>query len=343
MRINLLKLILTVVMGSLIIIISDPMMKVLLERFYPEPPAIFSNFSAMHGLRIFWKMTEAHQAPIVFTGSSTTFAGISPLLFDKHIHDLTGKSVNSVNVSLTGQKTFQARDMIRDLFIPAGTSTVFYMTEIGAFSEGPGIQEYKDSPLGYTMQMAPGLPKTMGLWLLQHSAYVQYRNNLHDLITGRRTLQSPFDNYDFIDERGYTRWIGTVKLPKEIPPITPIIQEPYIQAFHDIALQCQHSRTRCIIVFLPIHREAYTVIPPNALLQFTARLQAAVQSTDTVFWNFNTQACTAALGDQAFYDLNHLNSEGSTAFTLMLADAYMNHFMGTPLSAGSLAQCAKLS
>src|SRR5437870_3869081 len=84
-RLTMRKVALTMLWVVIVLAVSDPIVVRLASRFYPEPPYILLDLPSFYGLDRFWQMTESGQKPIVFTGSSMVFHGVSPHVFDSSI------------------------------------------------------------------------------------------------------------------------------------------------------------------------------------------------------------------------------------------------------------------
>ncbi|MEP7289646.1 MAG: hypothetical protein ABI947_28175 [Chloroflexota bacterium] len=338
------RLLLTLLCLAIVLVVCDPIVGLLARRFYPEPPYILLDLPSFYGLDRFWQMTDAGQKPIVFTGSSMVFHGVSPHVFDSSIATLTGKSVVSVDVGVTGQTSDIARDLVQNIFIPKGASAIFYTTEMRAYAARITLASYQRSPLGYIMQFEPGLRKTLGLWLLQHSALARYHNNIHDLLTGARPIEYGVGYYNVLDDRGHaSAWdVQDATLSMPIPnDFTPLkIEAPYQAALTEIATACQQSNTPCIVVNMPLHRTLYQVIPTTELAQFRTMILESLGKGKAAFWDFNTDSCIAWLGDKSFLDRDHLNEPGAKKFTYLLAVLYAHQFMGQPIPAESPVDCA---
>lgn len=326
------------------VIVFDHLLGLYMAQYFPETPLMLNTFSATIGLDKFWEMTRKNRKPVVFTGSSSTFQGISPFMFDEAFLETTGIPMFSVNGSIAGGVITQARDMIRDIFIPNHPSAIFYQTEIRAFRDNPSQETYRKSPLGSTLELPAGLQKDIGLWLFENSSLFRYRNNLYDLLTGQRELKPELDKIGFVDERGHyprneaTAAKAKIVVPNEFSPM--IIYETHKSALLEIVSVCHQSEARCIIVHMPIYGTLYASIKPDEMAQFNAMLQQAVEGTHVALWNFNTDECRAVLGAELFADPVHLNIQGSARFSQMLAALYAAEYFFKPLPTDSPARCA---
>ncbi|MEP7289645.1 MAG: hypothetical protein ABI947_28170 [Chloroflexota bacterium] len=344
--VNVQKIALTLLGVAVVLMACDPIVGFLADRFYPEPPYIMLDLPSFYGLDRFWQMTDSGQKPIVFTGSSMVFHAISPHTFDSAIETLTGKSVISVNVGVTEQTSDIVRDLIHNIFIPKGAAAIVYATEMRAYSGRIALPLYRRSPLGYTMQLDT-LRRTVGLWLLQHSAFARYRNNLHDMLTGARPFESAKGYYNDIDDRGHAFasivWDVTrlIPVPNEFTPL--VIDAPYREALGEIAVDCQQSHTPCVVVNMPLHRLQNKLIPASDQVQYVTMLKDTIRNGKVTLWDFNTEACISFLGDGDFMDGNHMNEFGAQKFTSMLAILYAHQFMGQPIPPESHTDCVQVT
>jgi hypothetical protein len=332
----------TLAVGVLIaLVISDWLIGRVLPYITAEPPFIL-RFENVPGIEALWRFSEANLKPIVFTGSSQVYAGISPHVFNDHIKSITGQTVQSVNVSLFGSVVTIERDFIRNLILPNHPQIVLYGIEMRALkSEGFSedyivVSDFKNKPLGYALSRESFLERGLLLWLLQHSNLVQYRDNLRGWLTGARKINQGVYSSS-VDDLGYAPFPNTSSQnPDNIQTqFIPFHRDDLAdQMMVDIETSCKQSGVQCILLNMPIHQIAYQYISP----QEEAQYQQILKDADLPIWDFNTANCRALLGDENFYNVNHLNSNGAIVFSKMIAEVYASAFFNIPVSGN--ATCA---
>jgi hypothetical protein len=345
-RVSVRRIVLTLVCAALALVVCDPLVGAWAKANLDEPALLTNDFPSTWGLDLFWRLTSSGQQPIVFTGSSTVYTGVSPHIFDDKVKELTGTSSFSLIVGASGEIASWARDLIKNIFIPRHASVIFYATEMRAYAERNSDASWQQSSLGYNMQFPPGLRKEIALWLLEHSALIQYRDNFHDLIMGKRTVRGQFGNYNFLDDRGYSASYGQhdPNEPMNVPnDWTPLMIEPAQQsALAEIAQLCKASNTPCIFVIMPVDDSLFKVIPEAERQQFQrfVKDQTIQNQGKTFIWDFNTEACITALGERPFIDRDHLNVAGAAKLSTMLAILYAHEFYGQAIPPNSNVECA---
>jgi hypothetical protein len=337
------KALLTLLSALIALMLCDLLAGVLLSRFAAPPPYILQNVSIGKNVELFWKMTSADKRPIVFTGSSMILEGISPHIFDDTVQSLTGQQIISMNVSQTGATTLISRDVIKSLLLPADTPLVIYGIEMRALNPQGADSAFLASPLGYALNLPPGIGKDVQLWLLQHSTLLRYRRNLFDFFTSGNQHQEELASAARIDDRGYIPVFTQLADTQDVSisgtdflPFQPT--DSQITALKDIVAACRPAR--CLVVNMPIHRSLSSAIPPHDVERYQNLLHTNVVGIS--LWDFNTPACLAVFTDKSFADDSHLNDKGATKFSEMVAALYAAQFLGVPVSADSPAHCANV-
>ncbi|MCA0457455.1 MAG: hypothetical protein LCI00_26040 [Chloroflexi bacterium] len=340
------QLIVLLVFVGAALVTSDWLLGRVLPLITIEPPLILRPFN-VPGWQALWRMNEAGIQPIVFTGSSQTYTSISPYAFDDRITAITGEKVQSVNSSVIGAVVEMQRDLIRNIIIPNNPWIIFYGIELRAVREVlPDqlflpVQDFRNQDLGYAVSQAKPVEREILLWLLKHSNWVKYRNNLREWISGSREIdRQGVILRDDVDDLGFAAFPNTFT-PSEaifIPQFVPFSVDPAArQNLNDIRTDCQQNGVQCILINMPLHELAYQYLTPADEVLYHRVLDEA----GFPIWDFNNDACRHALGDTAFYNLNHLNTAGATLFSQFLADVYASVFYGVPIT--SDATCAVIT
>ncbi len=336
------KLLILVIGIIFALVISDW----LLGRFLPlitiERPFIM-RFENVPGVQALWKYSEAGIKPVIFTGSSQVYTGISPHVFDDHLKTIAGQDVRSVNVSVLGSAAIIQRDLIKNFFIPYHPQIIFYGVEMRALrweaqiAEGATfVSDFRNKAVGYAVSRESDFERGLLLWLLEYSNWARYRDNMREWLTGTREInQGPYISSG-VDDVGYAPFpnvVGqdTANMPQFIPFAA---SDQTKQLMIDIGTICKQSSIQCILLNMPLHEISYQHISDAEESQYRQLLQDA----GLTIWDFNTKACREALGDTSFINMNHLNSQGAEVFSKMLADAYAQAFFNVPIKGN--ASCA---
>jgi hypothetical protein len=340
---NLPKLFLTVLLVGVVIGVCDQLGNVLLQRISRQMPSIMRGAQNVVGVEALWQMQDAGISPIVFTGSSQMQTAVVPSVFDDEMHKLTNQAMNSVNVSFTGAGPEISYQVIKNLFAPAGVKTVIYGIEMRALHKQSGnfVGGFRAAPLGYGLFLPPGIQQSIAIWLARHSALVRYRSLLQTWLVSGQVEQSPFSEQD----RGYlplsqpTSGERGLVLSQFVPFET---SREARDGFAALAEFCHEAGLRCIVANMPMHERAYRFIPMPDDQQYRDLLLSLVTAAKLPLWDFNTSACRSYLGDDAYFDLNHLNSTGAPRFTRMLATVYAQQNAGIALPPDSAAYCVRI-
>jgi hypothetical protein len=232
--------------------------------------------------------------------------------------------------------------LIENFLIPSSVKTLVYGVEMRAITAGPGAMAY-ESPLGYAVNLPPGVEQTLLLWLLRHSALMQYRENLRGLIHGNRQLEAnmlPGQN------PGYATRAGQGGADFGMSFLSNNAQFAYSSAalsdLRSIAASCQQNHIECIVVNMPIHDLLFEKTSAADESQYESILQSEIVDKHVPMWDFNTQACRTSFGDDGFFNVLHLNTAGSQKFTAMIAMLYRQHLMGQPIPPDAPANCVKV-
>ena len=156
------RLLLTLVYAVVALVVVDQVIGVVAFFVVPEPPILVNDFISTWGLDQFWHLTDSGVKPIVFTGSSTVYYGVSPHVFDNRVQQLTGTQPVSMIAGATGEIASWARDLIKNIFIPRGTTAIIYATEMRAYAERGSDASWQQSALGYAMQYPAGTWQAAG-------------------------------------------------------------------------------------------------------------------------------------------------------------------------------------
>jgi hypothetical protein len=336
---------LRLVVGVLIaLVISDFLLGRVLPFITTEPPFIL-RFENVPGVEALWKFSEAGIKSIIFTGSSQTYAGISPHDFDNHIKAISGRDVNSVNVSVLASIVTIQRDLIHNLLIPNHPQIILYGIEMRAAREAFlqeeffSIKDFKNKALGYALSQASDAERNSLLWFLRHSNWARYRDNFRQWLTGAPLIDEKLRILAQPDDLGYAPFPNTFSdspAPDNILyQFTPFkLSDLARQMMVDIGTDCDQSGVQCILLNMPLHQSAYQYITAEDEAQYEQLLQAA----GLPIWDFNTAQCRAVFGNKNFFNINHLNSNGAVLFSQMIADVYAQVVWGIPIQGD--ANCA---
>lgn len=324
------------------LVIVDFAVGQIMPRITIEPPFIL-RFQNVQGVEKLWSFDEAGIQPIVFTGSSQLHMGISPHVFNDRVEAITGQQVNSVNVSLFGSVAAIQRKLIQNLIIPNHPKLIFYGIEMRALlpaAQAAWMVDFTNRSLGYALSTSSAAERELQVWLLRHSNLFRYRDNFNEWLTAKRALNTLGYAPNTVDDLGHFK-------DPAIGPRDPIsIKGPFVpfatndvtnQIISDIGNECRQSGVQCILLNMPLHAMAYDYISDADEAMYKTVLNEAGLS----IWDFNTEACRNVLGDESFYNLNHLNAGGATLFSQMVADVYANVFDDVPVNGD--AACAVIS
>ncbi len=340
------QLVLLIGLSITALVITDYMLGRFLPTLTIERPLILRSEN-VPGVDTLWQYSAAGVHPIVFTGSSQLYTAISPHLFDERIKTISGEVVQSVNIGISGSLVNIQRDLIRQLILPNHPRIIIYGIEMRAVKaewlreDYFSLQDFTNKPLGYAVSHAATFERTLLLWLLEHSNWLRYRDNLHDWLTGARAvITHDTTKVDFTDELGFEPLPNTTSLD------TTYVQTQFIP-FHasdevrelldDIRSDCNQNGVHCILLNMPIHEAAYQFITTEE----EADYQKLIRETMLPIWDFNSKGCRQVLGDTAFFNLNHLNMQGAEIFSRIVADVYASVFYDLPLTGN--AACAVIS
>jgi len=335
----------TLLVGIVIaLIISDRLLGSLLPLITREPPFIM-RFENVPGVQALWRDSEAGIKPIIFTGSSQVYTGVSPHIFDDHIKEISGQEVYSVNASVLASIITIERDLIRNLFIPNHPQVILYGIEMRAVKTESlsedffSLTDFKNKAVGYAVTRESTIERDLLLWLLEHSNWARYRDNFREWLTGSREINQ--GNYigQGVDDVGYAPFPNVPSQDTtnngQFVPFS--VADTTRQMMVDLGTTCNQSGVQCILINMPLHQVSYQFITDEEESQYRQLLTEA----KLPIWDFNTPTCRETLGDSAFFNMNHLNSDGAVVFSKMLADIYAQVFFNIPLSGN--ATCATLS
>ncbi len=336
------KLLTLVVSVAVILLIIDWLIGRMIPYITSEPPFIL-RFVNVPGVEALWDFSEAGIQPIVFTGSSQTYTGISPHVFDERLKVISQQDVNSVNVSVLGSVVTVERDFIRNLIIPNHPKIILYGIEMRALkSESQDedyylVSDFRNKALGYAVSQRSAIGRDVLIWLLKHSNLMRYRDNFHEWFSGIRPINGGEDLLTKVDDLGFGPFSSKVgkseaNIKNQFVPFT--VDQATRQKLIDIRTNCQESGVQCILLNTPLHRLAYSYITPDE----EALYQSVLLEAKLPIWDFNTEACRVLLGDASFFNLNHLNANGAEKFSQMIADVYGEIFFKVPISGD--ATCA---
>jgi hypothetical protein len=335
---------LVVLLGIVVsLIILDWLFGLILPGLTIEPPFIL-RLQNVQGVERLWAMNKANIQPIVFTGSSQMHMGVSPHIFDEQIKMVTGKAVDSVNVSIWGSVSAIQHDLIANLILPNHPQVIIYGIEMRALlpaaQNGMKAIDFWNKPLGYAVASQSNLERNVLLWLMQNSNLFRYRDNLREWLTTKREINHVGYSPTAVDDMGYFYQEGFLDRNPEIL-LTDFIpftaSEQTNQLMSDIGTTCKQNGVQCILLNLPLHEMAYQYIKPEDISAYQSVLKAA----GLPIWDFDTAKCRTILGDASFYNPNHLNAAGAETFSKWLADVYAQVFFSVPVRGD--AACADLN
>jgi hypothetical protein len=324
------KLVITFVCSVFLVVLIDHGLSLLLQRITIEPPFIL-RLQNVQGVEALWKLTDAEVSPIIFTGSSQGQTGFSPHVFDDHVAATTGHSVTSVNVSIWGSVVLIQRDLIQNLFIPSQPRLILYGIEMRAVQDnaqgGLAVSDFQNKALGYAVSSSSSLERDILFWLMKNSFLFSYRDNMREWLTHTREINQLEYSSDAIDDRGFFNdnrimFRDPSSILNEFTPFQA--GENVRQILMDIGMNCRQSGVQCILVNMPIHDLSYQYITKEDESAYLDTLRVA----GLLIWDFNTKTCRDFLGDNSFYNLNHLNAAGAQAFSQMVGDRYIEQILG---------------
>lgn len=315
---------------------------IIIPRLTIEPP-FFLRFQNVQGVEKLWELADAGIHPVVFTGSSQLHGGVSPRVFNARLAEVSGKTIDSVNVSIWGSVTSIQQILIPNLLIPNHPQAVIYGIEMQALlpvvQNNYIIDDFINKPLGYALSRSSALERDSLVWLIRHSNLVGYRDNLREWLTAARPINSLGNALTAIDEYGH--FIADSVQNREpnviLGSFAPFYTDDTIPPrLATIRTACQQAGVPCILLAMPLHELAYTYIPQEAVDLY----YRVLGESGLTVWDFDTEACRAVLGDSSFYNLNHLNESGALLFSQMVADVYANVFYDVPITGDAV--CARI-
>ncbi len=333
------KFVTTLLITIMVVVGFDQVLGFVLGRLVQDIPWVVPGQERNgYSIENLWRFNDAGVNPIVFTGSSQMQTGFSPHVFDAQLQAMTGQAVNSVNISMEGSGTVMARDVIKNLIIPTRPPILIYGIEMRALNVATDtyLKLFRESPLGYALALPDGIEKDLMIWLSRHSGLLRYRSNIQLWFSSGSFKRSIPE----VDDRGY------FNLPAKFPRNDKVLREQFLpfsvgadqqSALEDIDQRCQVARLPCILMNMPLHEAAYRYIPPETESTYLQALRAIAAQADVPIWNFDTPACRAALGDESFYDVTHLNTTGASKFTQMVALIYAQQMLRISQGASSCA------
>ncbi len=336
------KLLLLILVVFICLIGIDRIFGRIIPRLTIEPPFIL-RFQNVQGVERLWTFSEAGIKPIVFVGSSQLHMGISPHVFNDRIKLVSGKDVNSLDISLWGGLISSEHELITNLIIPHHPQVMIYGIEMQALmprlQNGLGVQDFRNKPLGYAVSASSPLERNILLWLLQHSNLMRYRDNVREWLTGIREIDHLGYVPTMVDDLGH--FIDPTISDRDPVTITagftPFSVTDYTRGLIvDIGSSCKQNNVQCILLNMPLHPSAYQYITPADETIYHEVLREA----GLPIWDFNTKECREMLEDSSFYNLNHLNASGAERLSPMVADVYAHVFFNLPIDGN--AKCATL-
>lgn len=330
------KVLTTLSLTTLLLVCADSIFRVLAQNFIAEPPTFFLNFMPSAGLMKFWELTGQGIQPVTFTGSSMIEYALSPNHFRKETAQLFGKPVEAANVGIAAATVRFNYLLIRDVIAPTGTRTVIYGVELRAFS--PDDPHLNETPMGYALTQIDEPFRSADLWLLQHSAIFQYRDNVRQLLQGQREILK--ENWGPVDDPGWVTYSGAPDDIRSLSFLTAMTDEQLATlTMNKLAVFCKHQALTCIIVNMPVQTVVNTHTSTSQMLRYKSILKQLIDNGLEV-WDFNTVECLGVF-DGGFVDLNHLNEAGALKFTRIAAEMYYHFTTGVALPKGSLATCVR--
>jgi hypothetical protein len=338
------KLTITLVVTMVGLACCDLLFGLCVHLFLPEAPQILYVKRGVPGILDFWNMTDSGIQPITVTGSSMMEQAFSARAFEHDFKALTQQQINAANVSVPGATIAFSYEMIRDVIVPGGAPTVIYGVEMLAFR--PIEDPLNNSQMGQVLGKETGLTQAIHLWLLHHSTLVQYRENILQLLTGMRQIDT--EKFNAEDDKGWVP-VHNVFNGKITDSMSTIIRLLSSIGDYDLSLRtldnladfCKHQKITCIVVNMPLHPMMNQRIRGSDTIRYKTALQRLVDSGIEV-WDVNTTECLNSMLN-GFVDLNHLNVIGAQKFTQIMAELYAYRVMGISLTSSATASCARLN
>jgi len=335
---------LLVVLIVVALVASDWLLGRVLPLITIEPPFIL-RLQNVPGVEKMWAFAEEGIQPIVFTGSSQLYTGISPALFNDRIKTLSGSALSSLSITIGGGVVTIQHDIIQNFIIPRHPQLIIYAIEMQALTpilqNGYPVEDFRNKPFGYAVSRTSTLERDVLLWLLEHSNWMRYRDNIREWMTGIRTINQ-FDYAPILtDDLGFFRLPQTEMIVNPNP-----IKNGYAtyydtpetrQLLAEIESACRQNNIPCLLLNMPLHASAYDIIPPETELEY----QRVLHQTGLPVWDFNTPECRVLFGEDMFYNLNHMNELGAAVLSPMVAEVYTHVFYDMPIEGN--ATCAALS
>lgn len=338
-------LLLTLGISTLLLFLLDQSAAPIMIRLFGPPANLFGEDHNLPGVETLWQIQDTGLHPIVFTGSSEMQLGISPHLFDNQMQALTGVSTLSVNVSFVGASPIITRDVMKSLILPAKPPVVIYGIEMRALHETARqwITLLANAPMGFALSLQPGIEQETIFWLGRHSAFFRYRDNVRNWLNGGATGNAVLvsDDRGFIEVQGQGNFVAATGIFRG--QVTPFqTDDDMRRAFDEIGSLCRQSEIKCIVVNMPLHRLAYNYFTPADESAYRKLLLSMTMDNKLPLWDFDTAICRSYLGDESFYDLNHLNGVGATKLTQAMANLYARQVAGKTLLQESAEVCAEV-
>lgn len=266
---------------------------------------------------------------VLFIGNSTVQAGVSPALFDQ-----LRRHTGAFNAAIEGLPPYGVNIFLRIFDRYSKPQTIIYgITPQDLNSNSPWARDVtervKESPLALA-EANYGWQGRLYAFLLEHSMLFRYRWTLHQsLLRGR--LYSPLPE-PYFDERGYDALenrlseVPQAQRTRFVNRAGVLNYNPYgaqVKALREIIEYCQAHDIRLILVNMPLADDYFQNFDsPEDYERYMEALQSIAEEYGTPLWDLSGRDGPATFEDQFFADFNHLNAEGATRLTEMLADRY---------------------
>jgi hypothetical protein len=340
------KLFVTATLIGLAIVLLDQVIEYIFDNVLHSAPSFINEATFAHhsniGIDQFWKLLDAGITPIVFSGSSTLLTALSPHTFDEQVAVRSNSAVTSVNISLVGSRPLLSSVLSKNVIFPEHPSIFFYGIELRALNDDTDDSIRLASPLGYSLAQESALSRTLLLLLLRRSGFIRYRNFIQGwLATGQLPGYSPTT-----DDPGFISLTGMLK-GREYEYATqrwpfPKASSLQHEALKQMAIECRQQQVPCIFIGMPMSAESYKHILPQDSENYREELKLIVKDTQIPIWNFDTPECRDLFDSTLFMDTVHLNNNGASVFSSMMATLYVERIEQHPTDNNAGTSCVEV-
>jgi hypothetical protein len=280
---------------------------------------------------------------VLFVGSSVTYTGVDPALFDSVVEAKTGQPAVSYNAGLAALPVSMVEAFVKGVFFRyTSPETIILLLTPRDVNRNNSynqimVEEVLASAYGKAW-LSRGIEARATQLLLEHSALFRYRNwvILTALNGWRVPLELPvvYDDPQF-DSRGYVttparmtdRLVNSQAPGQEVATVSLRAFDPSgkdMAALERLIRNCRDRGIQFIVVNMPMnHYLASSFEDPAADYdRYSSVLTALVERYRVPFWDADSLSQGNSFADDDFSDIFHLNTGGAQKLTRFIAERY---------------------